>query len=491
MLTATTDPEQSYELLPPDPAAWVQALGLQMTINGVDAPSAKRSTVVNPGNNLRMVDYPEADMEHLERAVAAASAAFPRWSAQPWNTRREALLHFAELIEKAHQDLTVILACESGRPLRKAHNEITFTAMYVRIIAALDLPPRDLSIPGVRAELRRKALGVVGGIAPWNAPVVLGAAKIANALLAGDTMILRPSPFTPLTALYLGTIGREAFPPGVFNVITGDAAIAASMTAHPGIAKISFTGSTATGKKIAAAAAPTLKRLTLELGGNDPAIVLPDADINAVAQTVYGISLQNCGHFCAAVKRLYVHDDVYDEVCEAIALRCRSAVLGTSFDPAVTMGPLQNKQQFDRVWDLFDDAIGHGGRVITGGDRINLPGLFIPPTLVDGIGAEVRLVNEEQFGPVLPIIRFKDEHRVLEMANDTNYGLGGSIWTKDIERGVALADRLEVGTAWVNQHGAFTAALPMAFAKESGIGIDFAEYGLAEHARPMLVNVRL
>ena len=491
MLPTTTDPEKSYDLVPPDPGAWVEALGLQMTINGLDAPSGNRSTVIHPGTSSPIATYPEADLDHLERAVGAAAAAFPKWSARPWEERREALMRFADLLETAQQDLAVILACESGRPMRWTHIEIAYSVSYVRILAALELPPRDLSVSGLRVELKRKALGVVGAIAPWNAPVVLAVAKIANALLVGDTMVLRPSPFTPLTALYMGIIGREVFPPGVFNVITGDAAIGAAMTAHPLIAKISFTGSTATGKKIAAAAAPTLKRLTLELGGNDPAIVLPDADLNALAQTVFATSLRNCGHFCAAIKRLYVHEDVYDEVCEAIVSLSRTLVLGTSFDPAATMGPLQNRPQFDRVWSLFDDAVSQGGRVITGGDRVDGPGLFIPPTLVDGIGGEVRLVNEEQFGPVLPIIRFKDVDLALEMANDTTYGLGGSIWTKDIERGVALAERLEAGTGWVNQHGAFTAALPMPFAKESGIGIDYAEYGLAEHARPMLVNVRL
>jgi aldehyde dehydrogenase (NAD+) len=421
----------------------------------------------------------------------AASAAFPAWAAEPWQNRRAALERFADQLQAAQQDLAVILACESGRPLRLTHNEMTYSVQYVRILASLDQPNQDLSRPGLKAVLKRKALGVVGAIAPWNAPVVLAVAKIANALLVGDTLVLRPSPFTPLSALYLGIIGRGMFPPGVFNVITGDASIGAAMTTHPKVAKISFTGSTATGKKIAMAAAPTLKKLTLELGGNDAAIVLPDADINALAQSVFAIALRNCGHFCAAIKRLYVHDDIYDEVCNAIIALAEQAVLGTSFDPAATMGPLQNRPQFNRVWSLFDDAVAKGGRVLTGGQRIDRPGLFMPPTLIDGLGHDVRLISEEQFGPVLPLIRFTDENLAVQMANDTSYGLGGSIWTGDFDRGMALADRLEVGTAWVNQHGAFTAALPMPFAKESGIGIDYAEYGLAEHTRLMLVNARL
>ncbi len=491
MLPNPSDLEGAYALAPSDPAAWVRALDLRMTINGEDAPSAATASVIDPCREQPIATYPEAGLEHLEAAVAAAAAAFPGWAARSWAERRAAVEHFADLMEAARMDFAVILACESGRPLRWCLREMLGAVSYARILAALELPARDLSVAGLRAQIKRKALGVVGAIAPWNAPVILAVAKIANALLVGDTLVLRPSPFTPLSALYLGQIGRATFPPGVFNVITGDAGVGAAMTTHPKVAKISFTGSTATGKTIAAAAAATLKKLTLELGGNDPAIVLPDADIDAVALAVLNTALANCGHFCAAIKRLYVHEAIYDEVCHAVVGLAESVVMGDGFDQATTMGPLQNRPQFERVWDLFDDAVGQGGRVLTGGRRVDGPGLFIPPTLVDGLAHDVRLVKEEQFGPVLPILRFSDEDEVIALANDTTYGLAGSIWTRDIARGVALADRLEVGTAWVNQHGAFTAALPMPFAKESGIGIDYAEYGLAEHTRPMLINARL
>jgi acyl-CoA reductase-like NAD-dependent aldehyde dehydrogenase len=263
------------------------------------------------------------------------------------------------------------------------------------------------------------------------------------------------------------------------------------MVAHEKIAKISFTGSTATGKLIAAAAAPTLKRLTLELGGNDAAIVLADADVSAVAATVFNISFGNAGHFCAAIKRLYVHDDVYEELCAALAVLIDGAVLGPQFDPAVTMGPVQNRPQFDRIWRLFDDAVAQGGQILKGGARHDGPGLFIPPTLVAGIGHGVALVDEEQFGPVLPILRFSDEEKALSLANDSSLGLGGSVWTRDLEHGIALAERLDVGSAWINQHGAFSAALPMPFAKQSGIGMDYAEFGLLEHSQAFLVNAKI
>ena len=482
--------ENAYGDAPTDRGAWLRSLDLQMTIGGRPAQVPGRRTVVDPSTAKALVDCPEAEIADLDRAVAAAGIAFPDWAGSNWRDRRNALEHFADLVSSHVTPLSWIVACETGRPLRRAWSEVALTSDYLRIIAGCELPDRSFDRPGVRATLGHRPLGVIGAIAPWNAPVILAAAKIANALLTGNTLVLRPSPFTPLSALYLGRLGCEAFPPGVLNVITGDAAVSAALVAHPDVAKISFTGSTATGKRIAAAAAPTLKRLTLELGGNDASIVLPDADLDAVADTIFAISLGNCGHFCAAVKRLYVHEAVHDALCAALVARCESAVLGDGFDPATTMGPIQNRPQFDRIWELFDDAAAAGARIITGGRRSAGPGLFIPPTLVNGVGHGVRLVDEEQFGPVLPILRFHDPEDALRLANDSQYGLGGSVWTADLEAGTRLAQRLAVGTAWINQHGGFSAALPMAFAKQSGLGIDYAEFGLAEHSQRVLVNAR-
>jgi acyl-CoA reductase-like NAD-dependent aldehyde dehydrogenase len=485
------DADEIYASVPADIETWLAGLDLRMTIGGRDAPAAATGTVIHACNERPIARYPDADAGHVDAAVRAAQAAFPGWAATGWEDRRACVELFADALCDRCDTLALIVAAETGRPLRRARGEVAYSVDYVRMIAAQRLADRAYRRAGLHAVLKHRPLGVVGAIAPWNGPVILAIAKIANALIAGDTLILRPSPFTPLSALYLGQMARDIFPAGVFNVITGDASVGAAMTTHLGIAKISFTGSTATGKRIAAAAAPTLKRLTLELGGNDAAIVLADADPEEVAETVYRISLENAGQFCAAIKRLYVHESLYDAVRDGIVRRAGAAVSGSCFHRETSMTPVQNRAQFDRVWSLFDDAMDRGARVAVGGARHEGAGLFIPPTLVEGLGAGVALVDEEQFGPVLPIMPFDDEEAALAAANRGDYGLGGSIWTRDFDRGLALAERLDAGTGWVNQHGAFTAALPMPFAKQSGIGMDYAEYGVSEHSQAMLINALL
>lgn len=487
----TTEVDDLYAAVPADMAAWVRGLDLQMTIGGDDASARETADVFNACTQEVIAEAPQAGTEHVERAVGAARAAFSGWSVKDWTARRALLERFADALYAERSALALVVAAEAGRPLRRAWSEVVFAVDYVRTIAAQQLPDRAYERAGVRATLRRRPLGVVAAIAPWNGPVILAVAKIANALLAGDTLVLRPSPFTPLSALLMGRIGRDIFPAGVFNVITGDASIGAAMTTHADVAKVSFTGSTATGKVIAAAAAPTLKRLTLELGGNDPAIVLPDADVEALADTLYRISFENAGQFCAGIKRVYLHERIYDDAVAAILRRLPEAVPGSCFDAATTMTPVQNAAQFNRVWSLHDDAVAQGAQVLAGGERHQGAGWFIPPTLVANVDHGVALVDEEQFGPVLPIMRFGDGDDVIARANSGDYGLGASVWTGDLDRGTRIAERLEVGTAWINQHGAFTAALPMPFAKQSGIGMDYAEFGVAEHSRAMLINAKL
>jgi aldehyde dehydrogenase (NAD+) len=479
-----------YAAAPADPVGWTAGLALAMTVDGADAPPATLAPVLDPGTETVVAEAPVADAAGTERAIAAAHRAFPAWSRTPWETRRDRLLAYADALEARQQDLSVLLTVETGKPLRRAVAEVVAGIAYVRTIAAQVLPARDYAkAAGGTARLVHRPLGVAAAIAPWNGPVVLGLAKVANALLAGDTLVLKPSPFTPLTALLMGRIARDILPAGVLNVVTGDGDVGQVLTSHPLVAKVSFTGSTVTGRRIAAAAAPTLKRLTLELGGNDAAIVLPDADLDRAAPFIFAIAFAGAGQFCAAVKRLFVHREVYGALRDRLVGLAEATRVGSGWDIATDMGPVQNRAQYQRIIDLLADARHAGGRILTGGPLDRGPGLFLRPAIVEGVGPGTRLVDEEQFGPALPLIPFDTAEEALAMANQGEYGLGGSVWTRDIDAGVALAEQLEVGSAWVNQHGAFTASLPMPFARQSGLGMDYAEFGVAEHSRSMLINV--
>jgi aldehyde dehydrogenase (NAD+) len=482
--------ETIYSEVPANVSGWLASLRLEQTIANRDV-AAQRRSVVHPASAEVIAECPEAAVSDVDAAVAAAREAFPGWAALAWSERRARLEAFADLLEQNRKALAFVIAAETGRPLRRAWSEVFFSVDFVRTIAAQELPETVYDRTGLKARLVHRPLGVVGAIAPWNAPVILAVAKIANALLAGDTIVLRPAPQTPLSALFMGQLARQVFPAGVYNTITGDASVGAAMAAHPGIAKISFTGSTGTGRLIAAAAAPTLKKLTLELGGNDAAIVLDDADPAAVAACAFAISFQNAGQFCAAIKRLYVHESLYTGVRDRLLMLMDGAAAGSPFDAATTMAPLQSQAQLDRVKGFADDAAARGCTVHQQPFAADTKGFFLAPALVEGATAGMPLVDDEQFGPVLPIMPFTDEEDVLAQANAGEYGLGGSVWSNDVERALALASRLDSGTAWVNQHGAYSAALPLPFAKQSGLGMDYAQFGVLEHSRSMLINARI
>jgi acyl-CoA reductase-like NAD-dependent aldehyde dehydrogenase len=300
---------------------------------------------------------------------------------------------------------------------------------------------------------------------------------------------LKPSPYTPLTTLKLGEILREIFPAGVVNVLAGGDELGAAMTAHPGIDKIAFTGSVATGKKVLAAAAATLKRVTLELGGNDPAIILDDVDPKAIAKQVFFASFVNSGQVCMAIKRIYAHERIYGELCAALVAEAKKAKVGNGLDPDTELGPLQNKMQYDKVVDIIKDTKKAGATFLTGGEIPQGPGYFLPPTLVTDIADDSRLVREEQFGPIVPILKFSDVEDAIRRANDTRYGLSASVWSNDVQRGAEVAARLEVGTAWVNQHRTTSAFVPFGGAKESGLGRQYSSLGLKSYMEPEVISV--
>lgn len=454
-----------------------------LLIGGEAVVTADHAPVTNPSNGEVVGYMPLAREADLDRAVAAAAEAFKGWSRTSSEERAGACRAIAEKISEHAEELAQILTREQGKPLNGLGSrfEIGAALVWTRHTAELDLPVEILQDDNEgRVELHRKPIGVVGSITPWNWPVMIACWHIMPAVRAGNTVVIKPSPLTPLSTIRLVEIINEVLPPGVVNVITGENSIGAALSAHPDIAKMTFTGSTETGKKIMASAVATLKRLTLELGGNDAGIVLPDADPKTIVEGLFWGAFINNGQTCAALKRLYVHDSIYEEVCRGLADYTAKIVVGDGLDEASILGPVQNEMQFNKVRELVDDARANGGRILTGGAPMERPGYFYPITLVADVDHGVRLVDEEQFGPALPIIRYSDIDEVIARANQNPAGLGGSVWSSDAEKAKRYAMQLECGSVWINKHGTIQPNAPFGGVKQSGIGVEFGAEGLKE-----------
>jgi acyl-CoA reductase-like NAD-dependent aldehyde dehydrogenase len=461
----------------------------QLLIGGKLVDGDQAMAVLNPATEEPVAQCARASKAQLDQAVAAAKAAFPAWSATPIDERRKALVAMADAIQNNLAELTRLLTQEQGKPLADATGEVFGASAFFRYFASLDLPTKVIEDSDARRiELRRKPLGVVGAIVPWNFPMILMAFKVPAALLAGNTVILKPAPTTPLSTLKFAELVKDLVPPGVLNVITDQNDLGAALTQHPDVRKISFTGSTETGKKVMASASEALKRISLELGGNDAGIVLGDVDPQAVAPKIYSAAFQNAGQVCIAMKRVYADEKIYDALCDELARLAKEAVVGDGLEQGTQMGPLQNKAQFEKVLGFIEDG-RKNGKVIAGGERLGEKGYFIAPTIVRDITDGARLVDEEQFGPVLPVIKVKDGEDALARANASLYGLGGSVWGSDLDAAVALAGRMEAGTVWVNKHADLAPNVPFGGAKLSGLGTELGEEGLAEFTQQQVINV--
>jgi acyl-CoA reductase-like NAD-dependent aldehyde dehydrogenase len=460
-----------------------------MTIGGRAVTPEQTFGVINPATGSVFAQCPECSPAQLDAAMESAARAFPGWR-QDEARRRQVLKACAQAIRAHAEALGATQTSEQGMPCRNAVQEMQYAAIWLDVTADLPTPVDVLQDTDARrTEVRRKPLGVVGAITPWNFPILLAVWKIAPALLAGNTLVVKPSPYTPLATLQLGEVLREVVPPGVLNIVSGGDELGAQITRHPAVRKISFTGSVETGKLVAAAAAPDLKRTVLELGGNDPALVLDDVDPKVVAPKLFWSAFLNNGQVCIAIKRLYVHERVYQPLVEELATIARAIRLGDGQDPATELGPLNNEPQLQRVMELVEDARGAGGQVIAGGERLDRPGYFYPPTLVTGVGAGTRLVDEEQFGPALPIIPFARVDDALAEVNATHFGLGASVWTSDVARGTEIAAQLESGTAWVNQHMEISPLIPLGGAKWSGIGYQNGTWGLESFCELQVIDL--
>ena len=463
-----------------------------MLINGEKVTTEQQLHVINPATEEILAYVPVATKEHLNSAVEAARNALPSWSAKSLGERSELISRFAEKILENKEELAQLLTLEQGKPLNFARAELDMAVQWCRETAKYNLNSEVIEeTDQYIVEKSYAPVGVVSTIIPWNFPIVLIMFKVPAALLAGNTVILKPSPYTPLTALMLGELAQQFFPPGVFNVLSGDDHLGPWITEHPNIDKVSFTGSSATGKKVMQSAAGNLKRVTLELGGNDAAIVLPDVNPKEIAPKLFWAGFMNSGQVCINAKRFYLHKDTYEDVLNELVTIAKTIKVGNGLDSDTLLGPVQNKAQYEKVKNLIADAQKEGVHFALGGEVEveNEVGYFIPITIADNPPENSRIVTEEPFGPVIPLLKYEDYDDVIERANNSDYGLGSSVWGKDIELAKTIAQRLQSGTTWINECGVLSPAVPFGGHKQSGLGFEGGLEGLKEYTLCKIIRI--
>lgn len=459
-----------------------------LLINGKAEPGVSGFDVINPATGQAFATCPKADKAILDRAVQAARDAFPAWSRLSADERAGMIEQLAARLEARAPEFASLLTSEQGKPLDQAMGEVIGCTFILRAFRDRRLQDKVLRDEGGNRVIEhRTPLGVVAAITPWNFPLVLLMNKLGPALVTGNTMVVKPAPTTPLTTLLFGEICAEVLPAGVVNIIADQNDLGEALTSHPGIDKIAFTGSTGTGKKVMASAAASLKRVTLELGGNDAAIVLDDADPKTVARKIYDGAMTNAGQICVAIKRVYVPEGLYDDFCDEIARIADEANVGDGSQQGVTIGPVQNKMQFDKICSMLDEA-RERSTVIAGGAPLESDGYFIPPTILRDVPEDAAIVREEQFGPVLPVLKYEEIGDVIARANNSEFGLGGSVWGKDLTRAMDVARQIDSGTVWINQTLAIDPNIPFRGSKQSGIGAELGEAGLNEYTQAHVMN---
>jgi len=465
-----------------------------LTIGGRAAAVSSTFDVLNPADGSVITACPQGTPALVDAAVESARGALPAWSALPDAERVARLVAVADLIEKNHAALSELVTREQGKTQSGpgANLEVQGAAAWTRVTAGLSLPEETIQDDAKQKIVaRRKPVGLVGSITPWNWPLMIAVWHIVPALRVGCTVIIKPSPYTPLSTLRLVELMNQVLPAGVVNAVTGGPEVGNHMALHPGIDKIVFTGSIPTGKKVMGGAAQTLKRVTLELGGNDAGIILPGTNIEPLLEKLFWGCFLNAGQTCASLKRLHVHNDQYEEVVEKFAAYVAKIPVGNGLDPKNLIGPVSNRMQLDKVAAYVDDARDRGARIVTGGVRFEGPGYFYPLTVVADATDDMRIVKEEQFGPAIPIIKYRTIDEAIARANALDVGLGGSVWGNDPQEAARYASRLECGTAWVNQHGTLHPLAPFGGVKHSGIGVEFNVDGLKEYTTVQVVNVAL
>lgn len=461
-------------------------------IDGKMVENGQWLEVVNPANEEVIGRVPSCGKDDLDRAVSAARRAFKEWRKTSQEERQKVVQGIAATIKENADELFRLLTSEQGKPHAQAQQEIYGAAGLAAAQSTLTLDDVINQDDDTRlSRTRRVPVGVVGGIVPWNFPIMMAIQKIVPALISGCTIVLKPSPFTPLTTLRLAELIKDVVPAGTVNIITGEDTLGPLITEHPDIDKITFTGSTATGKKIMEGASGDLKRITLELGGNDASIVLPDADVEKVAEQLFWSSFSNAGQVCIAAKRIYIHEDIYDDLSRAIAEYAKGVTVGDGSQQGTGVGPIQNKKQFERVCELIEDAKDNGYQFLVGGEvDPSGSGYYVPITILDNPPEQARIVAEEQFGPVMPLMKFADVDEVIERANNSEYGLAGAVWTKDTDKGIEIAEQLETGTVWINEFMHISPLAPFGGHKQSGFGAEYGVDGLKEFTYPQVITIK-
>ncbi|WP_458109536.1 aldehyde dehydrogenase family protein [Arthrobacter sp. R3-55] len=456
------------------------------------APGQNSRTILDPATGEAVGEAPVHTVDDLEAAISAAAAAQPAWASLGHDARSAALMKAADAVERSAEELAQLLSREQGKPLNgpNARFEVGACAAWLRATAATPLDPETVVDDGeTHAQLHYRPIGVVGAIGPWNWPMMITVWQIAPALRMGNAVVVKPSEYTPLSVLALASIINQELPEGLLSVVSGGRDVGARLAEHPVIGKVMFTGSTATGKAIIRSSADTVKRLTLELGGNDAGIVLPDSDPKAIAEGLFWGAFINTGQTCAALKRLYVHESQYEAVCSELVAVAAAMPMGNGLDENNVLGPLQNRQQYDIVARLVEAARESGARVLLGGNPdADAPGNFYPTTLVADIDNDNPLVAEEQFGPALPIIKYSTVDEAVAKANALDVGLGASVWSSDLNAAREVASRIQAGTVWINKHGAVDPRVPFGGAKQSGYGLEFGAEGLKALGVPQVIN---